>query len=55
VKITKQMSGDGVIKRLTSACSSPIIPVRETLDASGKQELRLVVDFRRQNEVTVGG
>lgn len=49
-KITEQMLGNGIIKHSTS----PIILVKKTLYASDKQKWRLVVDFRRLNEVTEG-
>jgi hypothetical protein len=53
-QITGQMLEDKIIRHSTSPWNSPIISVKKEEDASGKQKLRLAVDFRKLNEVTVG-
>ena len=53
-QITDNMLKDKIIRHSTSPWNSPIILVKKKEDASGKQKWRLVVDFRRLNEVTVG-
>jgi hypothetical protein len=53
-QITEQMISDKIIRHSTSPWNSPIILVKKKEDASGKQKWRLVVDFRKLNEVTVG-
>lgn len=53
-RITDQMLCDKIIRHSTSPWNSPIILVKKKEDASKKEKWRLVVDFRRLNEVTVG-
>jgi hypothetical protein len=48
------MLEDKIIRHSTSPWNSPIILVKKKQDASGRPKWRLVVDFRRLNEVTVG-
>jgi len=50
--IVNQMLRDKIIRHSSSPWNSPIILVKKE-DAS-KEKWRLVVDFRRLNEVTVG-
>jgi len=51
--IVNQMLRDKIIRHSSSPWNSPIILVKKKEDAS-KEKWRLVVDFRRLNEVTVG-
>jgi len=48
------MLADGVIRHSTSPWNSAIPDVPEKTDASGKMKWRLVVDFRKLNNVTIG-
>ena len=52
--IINQMLCDKIIRHSNSPWNSPIILVKKKEDASKKEKWRLVVDFRRLNEVTVG-
>jgi hypothetical protein len=47
------MLNDDIIQPSTSACNSPILVIPNKLDASGTQKWRIVVDFRKLNDVTV--
>jgi hypothetical protein len=49
-----QMLIDKIIRHSNSPWNSPIILVEKKEDASKKDKWRLVVYFRRLNEVTVG-
>jgi hypothetical protein len=49
-----QMLSDKIIRHSNSPWNSPIILVKKKEDASNRDKWRLVVDFRRFNEVTVG-
>jgi hypothetical protein len=49
-----QLLSDRIIRHSNSPWNSPIILVKKKEDASKRDEWRLVVDFRRLNEVTVG-
>jgi len=50
---TEQMLRDGIIEPSTSPWNSPIlVPKKE--DTSGGKKCRIVIDFRKLNEVTVG-
>jgi len=51
---TEQMLADGVIQHSTSPWNSPILVVPKKIGASGKMKCRVVVDFRKLNDVTVG-
>jgi len=48
------MLADGVIQHSTSPWKSPNLVVPEKTDASGKMKWRLIVDFRKLNDVTIG-
>jgi hypothetical protein len=48
------MLRDKIIRHSNSPSNSPVILVRKKEDASKKEKWRLVVDFLRLNEVTVG-
>ena len=45
---------EGIIEESISPWNSPIILVPKKIDASGQQNFRLVVDYRKLNEKTVG-
>jgi hypothetical protein len=47
------MLEDKIIRHSTSPWNSPIILVKKKEDASGKEKWKLVVDFRKLNDVTV--
>ena len=51
---TEKMLADGVIQHSSSPWNSPILVVPKKLDSSGKTKWRVVVDFRKLNDVTVG-
>jgi hypothetical protein len=48
------MLNDGIIVPSTSPWNSPILVIPKKADASGKKKWRIVVDFRKLNDVTVG-
>ena len=48
------MFGDDIIQPSTSPWNSPILVIPKKVDDSGKQKWRIVVDFRKLNDVTVG-
>jgi len=48
------MSNEEIIRPSTSQWNAPILIVPKKSDASGKQKLRIVVDFRRLNDLTIG-
>jgi hypothetical protein len=50
----EQMLKDNIIQPSNRAWNSPILIIPKKADASGKQKWRIVVDFRRLNDVTVG-
>jgi hypothetical protein len=50
----KQMERDEIIEPSESAWYSPILLVPKKLDASGKPKYRLVVDYRKLNDITIG-
>lgn len=52
-KQTKEMLLQGIIRPSNSAYNSPIWVVPKKIDNSGKQKWRIVVDYRRLNEVTI--
>ena len=51
---TDQMLLDGIIEPSASPCNSPILVIPKNEDTSGRNKWRIVVDFRKLNEVTVG-
>jgi hypothetical protein len=50
----EQILRDDIIQPSTSPWNSPILVVPKKADASGKKKWRIVVDFRKINDVTVG-
>jgi len=48
------MLSEKIIRPSTSQWNAPILVVPKKSDAPGKQKLRIVVDFRRLNELTIG-
>jgi hypothetical protein len=50
----KKLLREGIIEESNSPWNSPILLVPKKLDASGQQKFRLVVDYRKLNERTVG-
>jgi hypothetical protein len=53
-KQVKKLLQEGVIEESNSPSNSPILVVPKKIDASGQQKFRLVVDYRKLNEKTVG-
>jgi len=51
---TNQMLHDGIIKPSTSPWNSPILVIPKKADASGKKKWKIVVDFQKLYEVTIG-
>jgi hypothetical protein len=51
---TEGMLPDGIIAPSKSPWNSPILVVPKKADASGKKKWRIVVDFRKLNDVTNG-
>jgi len=47
------MLKDDIIQPSTSPWNTPILVIPQKADASGKQNWRIVVDFRKLNDVTV--
>jgi len=50
----KNLLQEGIIEESNSPWNSPILLVPKKLDASGQQKFRLVLDYRKFNEKTVG-
>jgi len=48
------MWNEEIIRSSTSQWNAPILVVLKKSDASGKQKLRIVMDFRRLNDLTIG-
>lgn len=48
-----EMETQGIIRKSRSRYSSPIIVVPKKTDQSGKPKFRIVVDYRRLNQVTI--
>lgn len=48
------MLNQGIIRTSNSSYNSPIWVVPKKQDASGKQKFRIVIDYRKLNEITVG-
>jgi hypothetical protein len=45
---------EGIIEESNSPWNSPLLVVPKKMDASGERKLRIVVDFRKLNEKTIG-
>jgi hypothetical protein len=54
IRQTEQTLRDDIIAHSTSPRNSPILVVPKKADASGVRKWRIVVDFRKLNNVTVG-
>lgn len=52
-KQINDMLGQGIIRHSNSPYSAPIWIVPKKLDASGKPKFRLVVDYRKINDITI--
>jgi len=52
-QITKMLD-DGIIRSRMSQWNAPLLVVSKKTDASGKQKLRIVIDFRELNDLTIG-
>ncbi|KAL0130247.1 hypothetical protein PUN28_002085 [Cardiocondyla obscurior] len=52
-QIDKMLKED-IIRQSSSQWNAPILVVPKKVDASGKAKLRIVVDFRKINEITIG-
>lgn len=52
-KQMKEMEEQGIIRKSFSKYSSPIIVIPKKKDNSGVQKYRIVVDYRRLNQVTI--
>jgi hypothetical protein len=50
----EQLLEDGIIAKSDSAWNSPLLVVPKNVGPDGKRKWRLVVDFRKLNEKTVG-
>jgi hypothetical protein len=50
----KQLREDGIIVKSDSPWNSPLLVVPKKLGPDGKRKWRLVVDFRKLNEKTIG-
>jgi hypothetical protein len=53
-KQVKKLLQEEIIEESLSPWNSPILVIPKKLDASGQQKLRLVVDYRKLNEKTIG-
>ncbi|KAK9719503.1 Reverse transcriptase (RNA-dependent DNA polymerase) [Popillia japonica] len=53
-KQIEKMLSQGIIRPSTSPWSSPLWVVPKKLDASGERKWRIVIDYRKLNEKTVG-
>jgi hypothetical protein len=51
---TDQVLHDGIIESSSSPWNSPILLIPKKADASGRKKWRIVVDFQKLNEVTIG-
>lgn len=50
----EKMLNENIIRHSTSPWSSPIWVVPKKTDASGKQKWRVVIDYRKLNDITIG-
>ena len=50
----KKLLQEEIIEESLSPWNSPILVIPKKLDASGQQNFRLVVDYRKLNEKTLG-
>jgi hypothetical protein len=48
-KQVKKLLQEGIIEESNSLWNSPTLIVPKTIDASGQQKFRLVVDYRKLN------
>jgi len=48
------MLQDDIISHSANQWSAPLLVILKKSDASGKQKLRVVIDFRMLNELTIG-
>ena len=53
-KQVKEMLDAGIIRSSVSQWNAPLLVVSKNADASGKPRLRVVVDFRKVNDLTIG-
>lgn len=53
-KQVNKMLDDGIIQPSMSPWSAPIWVVPKKLDASGQRKWRVVIDYRRLNDITIG-
>ena len=56
-EINKQISDfekQGIVKKSVSPWNAPLLVVPKKLDASGVKKWRVVVDFRKLNDITIG-
>lgn len=49
-----KMLEDGIVRQSNSQWDAPLLVVPKKADASGKTKMRVVVDFRKVNDATVG-
>jgi len=57
IEINKQfqkMLDDGIIQPSVSQWNAPLLTVPKKVDASGEHKLRIVIDFRKLNELMIG-
>ena len=48
------MLHDGIIRASTSQWNAPLLVVPKKADSAGKPKLRIVIDFRKLNDLTIG-
>ncbi|KAL6427145.1 hypothetical protein ACFW04_008647 [Cataglyphis niger] len=53
-KQVQQMLKDRIIRTSTSQWNAPLLVLPKKADASGKLKLRVVIDFRKLNDLTIG-